>query len=341
MSLTVSDVFERLSGRQGPFVIAEVGANHNGDMNLARRLVDSAVEVGASAVKFQSWTEKSLISTTEYQRNPGLREEIVKHELGRAQHEEIAAHCAANDIIFCSTPFSNEEADMLEELGVPFFKVASMDVNNLRLLRHIAAKNRPVLLSTGMATLGEIETAVDALAGEGSDEIVLLHCVSLYPPDVDQVNLRNIVMLRDVFGRPVGFSDHTMGVGVPLAAIALGASVIEKHFTLDKEMEGWDHSISADPEEMATIVSEGDGVWRALGEYRRHVSAAEIDKRKAFRRSAVTKRPMKAGEAISYEDLDFKRPGTGFGPNELDRLVGRRLAVDVGPDELLLPEQLQ
>lgn len=334
-----------------PYVIAEIGSNHNGDMNLCRRLVDAAADAGADAVKFQSWTDKSLIAEEEYARNTtysdkkkhfgSLREMVTAYQFTSAQHEEAAAYCKSRGIAFCSTPFADDEADMLERLDVPFFKIASMDINHLSFLRHVARKQRPVVISTGMATLGEIEQAVEAVRAEGNEQIVLLHCVSIYPPDYDTIHLRNMAALEQAFGVPAGFSDHTLGTAIPLAAIALGACIIEKHFTLDQEMEGWDHAISANPEQLKTIVEEGKNIVMALGDGRRTVSAAELEKRKKFRRSLVTTRDLKRGHVLTESDLGAKRPGTGIRPDEIGYVVGRSLASDVTADQVLNWNHLQ
>src|SRR5277367_1995114 len=322
-----------------PYIIAEIGSNHNGDMNLCRRLVDSAAESGAQAVKFQSWTDKSLIAEEEFARNTSysdkkkhfgsLREMVTAYQFTADQHVEAAAYCRSRGIAFCSTPFSAEEADLLERLDVPFFKIASMDIIHLSLLKYVARKQRPVIISTGMATLGEIEQALETVRAEGNEQIVLLHCVSIYPPEYDTIHLRNMATLQAAFDVPVGFSDHTMGVAIPLAAIAIGACVIEKHFTLDQEMEGWDHAISANPEQLRTIVVEGRNTFTALGESKRIVSAAEMEKRKKFRRSLVARHKLDQGHMLTDADIDAKRPGTGIAPNEIAYVIGRRLACDV------------
>jgi N,N'-diacetyllegionaminate synthase len=328
-----------------PYIIAEVGSNHNGDMNLCRQLIDGAAAAGANAVKFQSWTDKSLIADEEYERNTeysdkkkhfgSLREMVKAYQLTSDQHVQAHARCIEQRIAFCSTPFSLEEVDLLDSLDVPFFKIASMDVVHLPLLRYVARRMRPVVISTGMATLGEVEQAVDTVRAEGNDQIVLLHCISIYPPEYETIHLRNMETLQRAFDCPVGFSDHTMGTAIPLAAIALGACIIEKHFTLDQEMEGWDHAISANPEEMRTIVREGKNILTALGSRRRTVSAAEMEKRKKFRRSLVARKPLSRGHVLSENDFEAKRPGTGVAPDEIQYVVGRTLANDLAEDQVL------
>jgi N-acetylneuraminate synthase len=265
---------------------------------------------------------------------------VRAYQFTAEQHVEARAHAADRGIDFCSSVFSPEEVDLLEGLDVPFFKIASMDIVNLPLLAYAARKQRPMVVSTGMATLAEIEHAVQVIRAEGNEEIVLLHCISIYPPEYDSIRLRNMETLRRAFDVPVGFSDHSLGTAIPLAAVALGAAVIEKHFTLDKALPGWDHAISSDPPELRTIVDEGRHVFMALGGTTRIVSRAEMQKRKAFRRSLVARRDLASGHALAEGDLDAKRPGTGISPDELRYVLGRRLAVDVSEDQVIHWEDL-
>ncbi len=334
-----------------PFIIAEIGSNHNGDMDLARHMIDAAVDCGADAVKFQSWTPSSLIAKEEYDRNQkyddspkkhfgSLREMVERYYLREDQHRELKEYCDKKGIVFCSSAVSSEEVDMLDSLGVPFFKVASMDVNNLGLLSHIAKKRKPVLLSTGMSTLAEIETAVRTLRAGGCEDIVILHCISIYPPQYEDIHLRNIPMLQQTFDLPVGFSDHTIGFSIPLASVVLGACVIEKHFTTDKSFPGWDHEISADPVEMKIICQESKNIVRSLGSFVRTVSAAEEQKKLKFRRSVVVKHALKAGHVLQNDDLTNKRPGTGIPPDFIKSLIGRTLKIDLEEDTLLKWEHL-
>jgi N-acetylneuraminate synthase len=328
-----------------PYIIAEIGANYNGDMDLCRRMIDVARDCGADAVKFQSWSKTSLISTAEYARNTSyadkkrhfgsLEEMVERYQFTPEQHREVADYCRERGIAFISTPFSPEEVELLESLDVPCFKVASMDINYLKLLDYVGSKRRPVILSTGMATMGEIERAISTLRAAGSGPIALLHCISIYPPDARDIHLRNIPTLERTFDVPVGFSDHTLGTSVPLAAVALGACIIEKHFTLDKNMDGWDHWISADPAEMKTLVKEAKTVFESLGSNVRTVSTAEMEKRLRFRRRVVLKRALKSGDIITENDIDFKRPGNGIHPDETEYIVGRRLKRDCVIDQEL------
>lgn len=329
-----------IGGAHAPYVIAEIGANHNGDMALCRRLVDTAQAAGADAVKFQSWTRESLISAGEFARNrrygtgnggPSLEEAVVQYQMTPERLRDITAYCRERGIVSFASCFSAAEVELMESLDAPAYKVASMDVNHLPLLRHVAATGKPVLLSTGMATLGEVERALDILRQGGP--VVLLHCVSVYPSPPELIHLRQLDTWRRAFGLPVGYSDHTLGVAVPLAAVALGACVIEKHFTLDRNLAGWDHAISADPTELRALADGARAVHAALGSSHRMVGPEELEKRKSFRRQMVAARALRAGQQLKDADVDFKRPGAGIQPDELSYVLGRRLTRDVAPDE--------
>lgn len=324
-----------------PYIIAEIGANHNGDMDLCRRIIDAAVDAGADAVKFQSWTKGSLISKGEYARNtrytaanaPTLEQAVEQYQLSDDQHVEVFAYARKRGIAVFSSCFSPREVDLLESLDAPAYKIASMDVNHLPLLEYVARTKKPVILSTGMATLGEVERALDVLRTAGSGPVALLHCLSIYPAPPEDINLRTMETWRTAFDVPVGYSDHTLGTAVPLGAVALGACAIEKHFTIDKKLDGWDHAISADPAELKALVDGSRAVFAALGSAARIVSDAEIEKRKVFRRRMVVTRDMKSGERIGAADVDFKRPGTGIQPDELRYVLGRPITRDVCAEE--------
>lgn len=329
-------------------VIAEIGANHNGDMELARKMVTAAKEAGADYAKFQSWTKESIFARVVYDENYFLGddyrdrddytlEQIVdEFSLSHAQLAEMKEYCDEVGIGFSSTPFSKSEADFLvDELDADFIKVASMDCNNYPFLEHLGRKKRPVILSTGLSALWEIAKAVDVLEAAGAPSVAILHCISIYPPPDDIVNLRNIDMLRETFERPVGFSDHSLGTLVPIAALARGACIIEKHFTLDKEMFGWDHKVSASVQELADITEAARRVPTLCGTRRRVVSSLDLEKRPAFRRSVVAARPIEAGKVIEHDDLDVKRPARGVPPGELHTIVGRVAKRDIPFDKLL------
>lgn len=344
----MSEFYNEIIARKEPYIIAEIGANHNGDIKLAKEMIDKAKECNCDAVKFQSWTKYSLFTKNFYKKQNkftdkyfGTLEEMVENfSLSKEEHIILKEYCDDKKITFFSTPFSFKEVDMLDELKVPFFKVSSMDLNNLSFLKYIAEKGKTIILSTGMGSLAEIETALNAFYEAGNKEVILLHCIAIYPPDDKIINLRNIKMLNKIFSIPVGFSDHTIGTSIPLAAITLGAKVIEKHFTLDKTMPGWDHAVSANPDEMKVIVEEGKRIITALGEYRRVVSKQEKKQIESFRRSVVTKRKIKEGEILQEADLDFKRPGTGIRPDEIKYILGRKVNKDIDEDELIKWEDL-
>ena len=298
--------FSQVKEFSRPYVIAEIGANHNGDMDLAIKMIDIAKECGADCVKFQSWTKDSVFSKIVYEDNYFLQddyrnrtdytlEQIVdKYHIGVEQHRRLKAYCNSIGIEFTSTPFSKQEVDLLvDELDVPFVKVASMDLNNIPFLKYIAQKGKPVVISTGLCSLADVSDAVATLKENGCPDIYLLHCVSIYPPDDSQVNLNNIDLLRMAFNLPTGYSDHTLGVIAPIMSIAKGVCIIEKHFTLDKNMVGWDHKVSANPEELKQICEAAEHGYLMSGSYEKIVNENE-ERRNAFQRSIV---------AVSYTHL--------------------------------------
>lgn len=322
-----------------PFVIAEIGANHNGDMDLCEKLIHAAKEAGAHAVKFQSWSDKTLISEGAYKASQDngfdLKGAIQKYQLSEEQHKTAKSMCDDVGVIFSSTAFSPSEVDLLESLHVLFHKVASMDITHYVLLKKLAETKKPILLSTGMATLGEIESALEILNKSNSGPVILLHCVSVYPPRDEMVNLKNIEMFRSLFSCPVGFSDHTIGVEIPLASVALGACVIEKHFTLDRGLEGWDHAVSAIPSELKQIVMGSERIVKALGGHRRIVSQEEQAQRSSYRRSIVINKALPKGSVLQLSDLDFKRPGNGLSPSLYEHVLGMTLVRDIDYDHQL------
>ena len=336
-----------------PYVIAELGSNHNGDMALARKLIIEAKEAGADCVKFQSWSKDTIFSREQYEKNHFLAddyrerndftlEEIVDaYSISEEELLEMKSFADEIGIDCTSTPFSKKEADFLvEKMDTPFIKVASMDLNNYPFLEYLALKGKPMVISTGLSELYEIDKAVKTIESTGNKEIIILHCVSTYPPIDSDVHLNNIKTLMSTYPEyPVGFSDHTIGTAIPLASVALGACLIEKHFTLDKNMEGWDHKVSATTGEMKEIVENSKRISDALGSFR--ISATETDeKKKEFRRSISITRAMRKGEIITKEDIDYKRPGGGFSPEMTRFIVGRTVNKDLPYDHILTNDDL-
>lgn len=336
-----------------PYVIAELGSNHNGDMELAKKLILQAKEAGADCVKFQSWSKDTIFAKKKYEDNYFIaddyrdRTDFTLEEIvdvySITEEELLAMKKLADDVgIDCtSTPFSKKEADFLvDHLDTPFIKVASMDLNNYPFLTYLAKKGKPIVISTGLSELYEIDKAVKTIEQAGSNQIVILHCVSTYPPVDCDVHLNNIRTLMATYpDYPIGFSDHTLGTAIPLASVALGACIIEKHFTLDKNMEGWDHKVSATKNEMQDIVIGAQRINEALGSFR--ITATESDeKKREFRRSIVLTRAMSKGEVITEEDLDYKRPGTGLSPSMTEFVIGRAVNKDLAYDHILTQEDL-
>ena len=331
------------------YIIAELGSNHNGDMDIARKLIDQAKQSGCDCVKFQSWSKDTIFSKQVYEQNHFLNDDyrkrsdhtlesiVDKFSISERELVEMRDYCRSIGIDFSSTPFSKREVDFLvNDLAADFIKVASMDLNNYPFLDYIARTGKTVMLSTGLSTLDEIERAVATVEATGNKRIVILHCVSIYPPDDAQVHLRNMDMLRENYPEyPVGFSDHTLGTLVPIAAIARGAAVIEKHFTLDKSMFGWDHKVSATVDEMTVIVEAAKRLPIVMGDYRRRLSDADRNKIPAFRRSVVAAKPISSGQVITLDDLDCKRPGTGYPPDAMAVMVGRPAKRNIPYDKLL------
>jgi len=320
------------------FVIAEAGVNHNGDPEIARQLIDAAVEAGADAVKFQTFKAEQVVSTlapkADYQLQTTDAVEsqfdmLRKLELSREAHRELQSYCQSRDIHFISTPFDAASVDFLDALGVPAFKISSGEVTNHPLLRHMALKGKPMILSTGMSSLVEVGQAVQVIREAGNHQLVLLHCVSNYPADPRDVNLRAMKTMSTAFQVPVGYSDHTPGIGVALAAVALGACVVEKHFTLDRNMPGPDHKASLEPGELKTLVKGIRTVESALGDGRKEPAASEANTASVARRSLVAACTIPAGTKLTLDHIEIKRPGTGLPPAMQSYLVGLTVKEDV------------
>lgn len=329
----------RWIGRGLPtFIIAEAGVNHNGDMKIARQLVNIAAESGADAVKFQTFRAEAMVSPdarkADYQlqttsANESQFEMLKQLELSVAMHREIHSSCLEKKITFLSTPFDMESVELLDELGVPAFKISSGDLTNLPLLKQVAAKAKPILLSTGMANLAEVAEAFTVVRAAGNDQIILLQCVSNYPANPADVNLRAMQTMAEKFNVPVGYSDHTSGIEVALAAVALGACVIEKHFTLDRTLPGPDHRASLEPAELKAMTAAIRKVEAALGDGEKRPAASEVNTASVARRSLFAAVDIAAGMRLTEGMVTVKRPGTGLPPRALDDLIGRILRRNV------------
>lgn len=328
---------------QRPYIVSEVNSSHNGSMELAKKMIDASKEIGCDCVKFQSWSAGSLYSKTYYKQNPIAKRFVDKFSMAPDQLRELADYCAQQGVAFASTPYCEEEVDFLaEECKAPFIKIASMEVNNPDFLAYIAGKHLPIVLSTGMAEMVEVEHAVEVLERNGAEQITLLHCVSIYPTVLATVNLNNILGLRKRFPQyPIGFSDHTQGDAAAVAATALGAALIEKHLTLDHTKVGMDNGMATEPEAFTELVRKCREVQIALGTEERTVQQNEYEQRKNMRRSVIITEDLPEGTILKREHLAAKRPGTGISPTELETLVGKRIARDLEADTLLLREDLE
>lgn len=328
--------------RDRVFVIAEAGVNHNGSLKSAIGLVDAAANAGADAVKFQTFSADRLVSKTaqkaEYQKattgaDESQYEMLKRLELSESDHLALLDHCRSRGIMFLSTAFDCEGVRYLDSLGIPIFKIPSGEITNLPYLRTVAACGKPVILSTGMSTMDEVRAAVAAL-GEGRD-ITLLHCTTEYPCPYASVNLSAMVAMREEFGLPVGYSDHTPGIEISVAAVAMGARVVEKHFTLDRNQNGPDHKASLEPDELARMIAATRNVEAALGNGVKVPDAAELKNIAVARKSIVARVPIHNGELLTEDNLTVKRPGTGLSPMLWDQVVGTVATRDYAADETI------
>lgn len=326
------------------FVIAEAGVNHNGDMKIAKQLIDAASVAGADAVKFQTFKTKKLVCKTaqkaEYQLETTDKSEsqydmLKKLELTERMHNELIEYCNKKKIMFLSTPFDLESIKLLSKLGMQIFKIPSGEITNLPYLREIARQQKKVILSTGMSSMEEVKAAVVVLKENGAEDITLLHCNTQYPTPVQDVNLLAMVKMREELGVPVGYSDHTQGTEIPIAAAALGAAVIEKHFTLDKNMEGPDHKASLEPYELKQMVEGIRKIELAMGNGIKQASESEKINIKTVRKSIVAVQKIKKGEKYTEANLTTKRPGNGITPMRWDEIIGRTADRDYEADEMI------
>lgn len=327
-------------------IIAEAGVNHNGDLSLAKRLIDVAAEAGADLVKFQTFCANHLVTRTakkaayQIQTTDGKesqQEMLRRLELSAEMHTDLIAHCTARNIGFFSTGFDIESVNLLVGLGQDHFKIPSGEITNLPYLRHIGQFGKSAILSTGMATLGEIEAAIDVLeqAGTPRAQLTVLHCTTEYPTPMCEVNLRAMQSISTALGVAVGYSDHTHGIEVAIAAVALGATVIEKHFTLDRQLPGPDHKASLEPEELKAMVSAIRNIEAALGDGIKRLTPSEARNKPVARKSIVAATEIRKGEVFTANNLTAKRPGTGISPMCWDEVMGRAASRDFAADELI------
>jgi len=332
----------KFAGKQAAFIIAEAGVNHNGSLKIAKRLIDAAKDSGADAVKFQTFKAEELATEyapkADYQKHNGsgnTQYEMLKQlELSEEQFRKLYNYCKKSNILFLSTPFDTKSADFLFRLGMSIFKISSGDLTNLPLLIHIAGYGRPIILSTGMSTIKEIRDAVKVIFSAGNRRLTLLHCTSNYPTKYEDVNLRAMDSMKKFFHVPIGYSDHTQGSEIALAAVVLGAAVIEKHFTLDNNLTGPDHKTSLEPKEFREMVGSIRIVESALGDGVKKPAKSESDIRLVARKSIVADRDISRGTKITRDMLAIKRPGTGIAPKWLSRLVGKHVKRTIKRDRV-------
>jgi len=326
------------------FIIAEAGVNHNGDIKLAKRLIDAAKNAGADAVKFQTFKAESLVSRTaqkaDYQKqatdtNESQLEMLKKLELSFSDFQDLKKYCEEREIIFLSTPFDFDSIDFLESLDMPIYKVPSGEITNLPYLMKIARIGKRVMMSTGMSDLDEVALAVAVLRKYGAGTITLLHCNTQYPTLFEDANIKAMLTLKEHFGVAVGYSDHTLGIEAPIAAIALGATVIEKHFTLDKSMEGPDHKASLNSQELKAMVTSIRNIELALGDGIKQPSKSETPNKEVARKSIVAKRNIVKGEVFTEDNLTVKRPGNGISPMKWFEVLGTSAVREFCEDELI------
>lgn len=311
------------------FIIAEIGVNHNGSLDLAKEMIDTAKDVGADAVKFQTFKTENLVSKS----LKDFFEMVKKLELGEEDFLELSNYAKKKKIIFFSTPTDEESIDLLYKLDVPAFKIASGDLTHLPFIGYAAEKNIPTILSTGMSNLGEIEEAVDTIYSKGNENLALMHCISSYPASVADLNLNVIKTLKQAFGVPVGFSDHTQSKLAPIIAATMGADIIEKHFTLDKEMDGPDHKASADVEEFEFFINGIREMEDMRGTSIKKPVESEIEILKTYRKSIVASKGILKGETINSDVISVKRPAEGISPKYLNKIIGKTAKKDISPEE--------
>lgn len=330
---------------QRTFIIAEAGVNHNGDIEIAKKMIDAASAAGADAVKFQTFKAERIVAINapkaEYQientNNTESQYQMLKKlEIDKETHLELMEYCKEKNIMFLSTPFDIDSVHMLVELGIEIIKIPSGEITNLPYLREVARQKKKVILSTGMSNMQEVKDAVDILRQNGTEDITVLHCNTQYPTPMEDVNLRAMISMREELELPVGYSDHTQGIEVPIAAAAMGATVVEKHFTLDKTMEGPDHKASLEPDELSEMVKAIRNIEKALGDGNKNITESEKDNLSIVRKSIVAACRIEKGELFTEKNLTVKRPGNGISPMKWDEIIGKVSDKTYEVDEVIV-----
>ena len=330
------------------FIIAEIGLNHNGDLELAKTMIDTAKNAGADAVKFQKRTTEDLLIKSAldapYEKPYAFGDTYRDHrdalEFSNSEFVKLQEYANKKDIIFFASPWDENSADFLDEINVPVFKMASADLTNLPLLEHVAKKGKPVIISTGMSTMDEIIEAVNTIA-KYNPELIILSCVSTYPSKPKEINLRNIEMLKRTFDEPIGYSGHENGIAISLAAVALGACVVERHFTMDKTLKGPDHAASLEPQDLEKLVRDIRIIEQAFGTTDKKIQEREKEIRIKLSKSVVSKKDIKWGELITKNMLTIKGPGTGLSPKYIYTLPGKKALVDIPKDVIICSKMIK
>lgn len=342
---------KEISSKSPIFLIAEAGVNHNGDINLAKKLIDIASNAKVDAIKFQTYNTDSLIlkttSKVDYQKvktekNESFYDMLKRYELSKENFMEIKAYCAQKGLIFLSTPFDDKSVELLEFLHVPAYKIGSGDMNNFPLLKLICSKQKPILISTGMASLEEVKESVNFIIDNRVEEILIFQCTTNYPAQYEEINLNVIETFKIEFPKfLIGFSDHSIGIEASIGAAAKGVKVIEKHFTLDKNMEGPDHSASLDPDELKEWVNGIRNLEKALGNFRKFPSKIELEIAKKARKSIVSIKDLKKGGILTTKNISIKRPGTGISPKYFEELIGKKVKKKIPIDSIIKWEDIE
>ncbi len=342
MSTVILRNGRRISDFGKPYFIAELNTSHFGDLEIARNMIDTAKAAGCDCVKFQSWSADTLYSESFYQKNPISKRIVTKFSLSESDLKDLSEYCTQVEIDFASTPYSLDEAKFLVlKCNVPFIKIASMELNNLPYLISLGELGVPLILSTGMGTMTEIIDAVEAVQSTGNENLIILHCTAVYPSPSNIIRLNNILGLRNEFPLyPIGYSDHSDGIEIPTASIALGACLIEKHFTLDSSKIGMDNQMATEPDQMKEMVRACLSVQQALGGANRILGVEEQEQAPKMRRSLVAKTTLHIGQTIDEGNVEFKRPGDGIPPNKFYDFVGKKIVNEVEAGTLIMGSDL-